>query len=209
MIPVLIMVVIGLWQSDQKRAIFLWVSSLTLAIIVTVVSKVLFIGWGIGIAALDFTGISGHALLATSILPVLFYLVIGTAQKKLGWLGLWLGLALAIAVAISRLVIGAHSFSEVFAGCLLGMGVSGLGIRTMTLTNQNLRPGLVRVSLLILLLAFDSNSSGYLPSHYLEIRLALFLSGHDHPYSRAHSLPVSSATTSLLWARRTAKDRPT
>ena len=41
-----------------------------------VATKIAFIGWGLGIQALDYTGISGHAMRATAVYPVLFYLVL-------------------------------------------------------------------------------------------------------------------------------------
>ena len=37
----------------------------------TTASKVAFIGWGLGLSALDFTGISGHAMIASAVYPLL------------------------------------------------------------------------------------------------------------------------------------------
>jgi hypothetical protein len=74
--PVLAISVATLWISNQKTAIYLWLTALTLAVTVTLATKLLFLGWGIGIASLDFTGVSGHTLLATSILPILFLSVV-------------------------------------------------------------------------------------------------------------------------------------
>ncbi|HEY3433373.1 MAG TPA: hypothetical protein VGK09_12575 [Rhodocyclaceae bacterium] len=44
---------------------------LFLVIAVTLIIKVMFPGWGLGIPFLDFSGISGHALLAAPQLPEL------------------------------------------------------------------------------------------------------------------------------------------
>ena len=71
LLPALLLVLGGLWESGARDAAKRYLLRLSIAVGITVVSKCLFFGWGIGIAALDFTGVSGHTLLATSILPVL------------------------------------------------------------------------------------------------------------------------------------------
>src|SRR4051794_29091837 len=48
-----------------------WIALLGVAVLLTTVSKVAFIGWGIGSAALNFTGISGHTMFAAAIYPPL------------------------------------------------------------------------------------------------------------------------------------------
>jgi hypothetical protein len=52
-----------------------WPSLFTLAALLVVSTKIAFEAWGIGIGALDFTGISGHAMTATSVLAVAGYLL--------------------------------------------------------------------------------------------------------------------------------------
>ena len=79
-----------------------------------------FYGWGIGIAALDFTGVSGHTLLATAFLPLLLRGLPGGTRT----LGACTGAGLALVVGVSRVMVGAHSVSEVLAAWLLGLAVS-------------------------------------------------------------------------------------
>jgi membrane-associated phospholipid phosphatase len=188
--PVFAISVAMLWMSNQKTAIYCWLTALTLAVILTLTTKLMFLGWGIGIASLDFTGISGHSLLATSILPILFFSVGGGAQTKLRNFGLWFGLLLGFAVGVSRVVLGMHSVSEVVAGCLLGLIVCSLAIYTM----KNQRYGLVYLQLIILslLLALGSTTPNYIPAHDMSVRLALFLSGHDQPFTRSYFITAKT-----------------
>lgn len=49
-----------------------WLVGLGLASLATTASKVAFMGWGIGLPEIDFTGISGHTMLAMAVYPLLF-----------------------------------------------------------------------------------------------------------------------------------------
>lgn len=182
LLPMLAIALMGLWQAGQRRAVRVWMLSLSFAVVITMTSKLLFMGWGLGIASLDFTGISGHTLLATSILPVLFNVISGKSESQPRYLGVWAGLILSTGVGISRIVLGMHSVSEVVAGWIIGMVVCGVALSA--LENRAQQPGYLRFSGLILLLAFGSTTSNYLPTHALEIRLALQLSGHDKLFTR-------------------------
>src|ERR1035437_3672837 len=101
MLPVLAMASIGLWQSQQKAAVRLWMLSLSLAVMITMATKILFLGWGLGIAFFDFTGISGHALLSTSVLPVFFYWLWASDQPRFRGAGAIFGLMLGAGVGLS------------------------------------------------------------------------------------------------------------
>src|SRR5437868_4928886 len=67
---------LALWillSARSLRPVMGWLLPLGLAILLTSLSKIAFIGWGLGIAALDFTGFSGHAMFSAAIYPVLAY----------------------------------------------------------------------------------------------------------------------------------------
>lgn len=183
LLPALLLVVGGLWESGARAVARSYLLRIALAITLTVISKCLFFGWGVGIEALDFTGISGHTLLATSILPLLLRgvpwpaLQARSGPEAIGW-------ALAIAVGVSRVMVNAHSVSEVLAGWALGAAVSwpalrALGARPLTHWASKFAP-------LILLLAFHGNSATLLPTHEIEVRLALWVSGQGKPFMRHH-----------------------
>jgi hypothetical protein len=60
-----------------RQSALRWVAAIFATTAITTLSKVAFLGFGYGIAALDFTGFSGHSMYATSILPVLAAIVGG------------------------------------------------------------------------------------------------------------------------------------
>jgi hypothetical protein len=103
-------------------------------------------------------------------------------EKRISLAGVVIGLMLAVGVGISRVVLGAHSDSEVATAWILGLSVSGLALSAMKTPVQ--RPWFARLAPLVLLLAFGSATSNYLPTHDWEIELSLLLSGHSKPYTR-------------------------
>lgn len=82
-------------------------------------------GWGIGSVRLDFTGFSGHTAIATSVWPVALWLVVSRWGHRARVAAAIAGWVLAAGIGLSRLVIDAHSVSEVLAGYVLGLAVSG------------------------------------------------------------------------------------
>lgn len=89
-------------------------------------SKLAFMGWGIGIRELDFTGFSGHTALSTAFWPIFLWLLCARGSVVLRRIAMVMGYLLAGLVGYSRLAIHAHSPSEVIAGLLLGACGSAL-----------------------------------------------------------------------------------
>ncbi|EJR0222775.1 PAP2 superfamily protein [Raoultella planticola] len=89
-------------------------------------SKLAFMGWGIGIRELDFTGFSGHTALSTAFWPIFLWLLCARGSVALRRIAMVMGYLLAGLVGYSRLAIHAHSPSEVIAGLLLGACGSAL-----------------------------------------------------------------------------------
>lgn len=117
---------LAIWLAGARawRPFFLWCLLFGGAITLVVASKIAYIGWGIGIAALDFTGISGHAMRASAIAPALLYILLQKQTPRLQIIGVLCGLGFGVAIGISRLAVHVHSVSEVISGCLLGAFVS-------------------------------------------------------------------------------------
>jgi len=183
-LPLLAIVAAGLWMSNQKAAVRIWLMALALAVLATITSKVLFLGWGIGIAILDFTGISGHALLASSVLPVFFNWLLATDQRRYSAAGVALGFLASMAVGVSRIVLGAHSGSEVVIAGVFGVAVSVLALDALEGPVE--RPGFARLAPLVLFLALGTTTANYLPTHDWEVKLSTVLSGRNKPYTRCH-----------------------
>ena len=92
-------------------------------------TKIAYIGWGVGVPQLDFTGVSGHAMSAASVLTVAGYFI-GSKYSKAGAIAAGaLGYCAGVIVGLSRVMLGAHSPSEVLVGCALGGLIALAAIR--------------------------------------------------------------------------------
>lgn len=169
---------------------------LTGAVIAAVaVTKLAFLGWGIGIRPLDFTGISGHAALATTVAPVAAGLMAGGATARGSRLAAMLaGYALGVAVAASRVVLHYHSLSEVIAGCAVGGAASfAMAEAVATLPRPSTRP-IVALALVLaaIFLTADGNRA---PSERFLMQAAIALSGAAQVHSRSDWQTASSTNT--------------
>jgi len=154
-----------------------WVGSVVATTAVVTASKVAFLGFGLGIAALDFTGFSGHSMYATAILPVLGAIVAGRG-------GAIVGALLALLITWSRVEVGAHSWSEAISGLMFGAAAAG-----WTLADYLAHPGAVRAPwwLPLVLVAWLTLLPMKAPpsqTHSLVVSVALKVSGHQRPYTR-------------------------
>jgi hypothetical protein len=154
-----------------------WLAAIFITTAITTVSKVAFLGFGYGIASLDFTGFSGHSMYATGILPVIGAVVAGRR-------GAVAGVVLALLITYSRVKLGAHSWSEAITGLALGATAAG-----WTLADYLAHPGAVRAPwwLPLLLVAWlTALPVGAPPSrtHSLVVAISLKLSGRHRPYTR-------------------------
>ncbi|MNU86083.1 PAP2 superfamily protein [compost metagenome] len=106
--------------APQRPMKWRWAITIAAVALLTLTSKIAFMGWGVGIASLDFTGISGHAAMSSTIYPTaLWMLACGRSQRPWAWA--LAGVGLALAIAVSRLPLHAHSVSEIVAGLILGL----------------------------------------------------------------------------------------
>ena len=54
-------------RRDSWPTVTLWLSLLGVAVLLTLASKLAFMGWGLGLPAFNFSGISGHAMMAAAL----------------------------------------------------------------------------------------------------------------------------------------------
>jgi membrane-associated phospholipid phosphatase len=183
LLPAALLVILALSRHPDTRPLaFRWLAFLLCAGLTTLASKLAFIGWGIGSVALDFTGVSGHAMFAAAVYPLL----LGTLSSRLPpqgqRLALASGFALALVVGLSRLEVGAHSVSEVLAGLLLGGTASAAAI-----ASSNLPRVVMESTLSVLIAAWMLLSPVHvpaLPTHSIVTQMALTLSGRTTPCMR-------------------------
>jgi membrane-associated phospholipid phosphatase len=169
----------------------LWWSLLfTCGLALVAATKIAFIGWGIGINALDFTGMSGHAMRATAVFPVIVYLVLQRSAATVRASGVLLGTLIGVLVGVSRVALHVHSVSEAVAGCAIGGAVS-LGFIWMSrgLPRPYLDRRLITLGMLALLPTAYANPAS---TNQWMNAVALYLSGHDAPYERRTGRPISS-----------------
>jgi membrane-associated phospholipid phosphatase len=160
-----------------------WLALLGAASGLVALSKIAFIGWGIGVRHLDFTGISGHALMSTAVLPVAIFVALLPTRGAVRAIGVALGLMLGIWVGVSRVVLDAHSVSEVVAGCALGAVVALAFVWiAWRAESGKLAPAPVAASLAVVVVALHGVP---VPTQHWITEIALGLSGHERPYVRA------------------------
>lgn len=158
-----------------------WLCAIAAAACVTLASKLAFMGWGIGIKSLHFTGFSGHAAMSSAVYPMVGVLLAGP-ERRARVVGLMSGVLLAVAIAWSRVPLHAHSLSEVIAGLGLGLGCSVWALRG---TATSRRPSAVTATAAVLAGMFLPLTLPDIQTHQLVIALAKFISGRteisQHP----------------------------
>jgi len=174
-------------QAQTRRLALGWMALVAAAAALTTASKVAFIGWGIGWAAIDFTGVSGHSMFAAAIYPILMVALLSGPLRGRHPLAVALGCALALVVGVSRIKVGAHSWSEVLAGWAVGGLVSAAALAVYNTTSAlRIRPAVPAVLLAwMAVMPFQLNAS---PTHALVTRLALTMSGNERPFQRSDLL---------------------
>lgn len=178
------------WRARAPRLAGAWLLGIAAAAAVTTASKVAFIGYGWGWPVLDYTGISGHAMFASAILPVVGMALAGALASgpAPAWhrAGLAVGVALALLVGVSRVMVDAHSASEIVAGWVVGGVAVSLVLRTAPMPSARLPLWLpVVVSLWL------GTASAQAPpsiTHDLVTRWSLALSGRPQAYTRSDML---------------------
>jgi membrane-associated phospholipid phosphatase len=182
-LPIAFAIAIWLAVGYSWRMAAGWLVLLGVAITVVTATKLAFLGWGVGIRELDFTGVSGHSMLSTAVYPVALFLLLLPARPPVRLAGVVLGLAAGIVVGLSRVVLSAHSPSEAITGCLVGALAALVFVRMA----WNAEPGKlaalpVTVSMLVLAVLVHGV---HVPTQRWVTHIALKVSGHERPFIRA------------------------
>ena len=211
-VTALLALAIAAWLVGARcwRLALAWCLLFGAAILIAAASQVAFLGWGIGVRSLGFTGFSGHATRAAAVFPVALFLLLdrqgrrrverrkeGRAdgqpeRRKEGWqrAAVLAGAILAVVVAVARVKVHAHTPSEAIAGCLLGLGAAGLFIvrcrAARDWTPQPLLLGLLAATVLL-------PRADPMNSHQWLTAAALKLSGSDRVWLRDDWQPARNA----------------
>ncbi|MEO6919853.1 MAG: phosphatase PAP2 family protein [Collimonas sp.] len=177
MLPAAVAIAIWLIAGDARRLFLYWCLLFGGGLILVAASKIAFVGWGIGIQSIDFTGFSGHAMRSAAIIPTFFYLALQPRTRAVRWAAVLLGLCLATLISVSRVFLHFHSVSEALSGWLLGSAVC----LAFILSAESLpKPGfnriLIAASFALLLVASCTKP---IPTQRLIDGAAQLLSGHS------------------------------
>jgi membrane-associated phospholipid phosphatase len=184
-LPLTIAIALWLAVGYSSRLALGWVALIACGASVAIVTKLAFLGWGIGVRDWDFTGLSGHAVMSTAIYPVAFFLVLLPTRTAIRIAGIVAGFCVGIAISFSRVMVEAHSPSEAIFGCLMGAVTALLFIRMAWHTAHSRHPLSilpVMMSLVVLIAAFHNI---HIPTHRWVEHIALKVSGHTRPFVRA------------------------
>ncbi len=186
-LPVLVASMVWLMRRHGNlRLVSWWLCFVAVAALLTLATKVAFIGWGVGIAALDFTGVSGHTMFASCVYPLLACMLFTewSTQQRRG--AVWAGVALALVVGISRVMVNAHSVSEVIAGLVVG-GAASAAALTFARHPVASVPFWVPLGVALWLI-ITPVTAPVAQTHGMVTRLSLALSGRAVPYTRSDML---------------------
>jgi membrane-associated phospholipid phosphatase len=195
MLPASAGLMLWLVINGMRRDAFLLFAVLGAGAAVVLATKLAFLGWGLGIPALRFAGISGHSMLACSVVPIAAYFISRRATFGTRIAAALLGFALGLVIGISRVALSAHSWSEIVAGCGLGGLVALFYLRFAWLPVRaiyNWWP-IIGAGAVVLVVSLAGLRA---PSELLIVHMALRLSRHDEPYGRPG--PVGAAASGTL-----------
>lgn len=181
MAPMALLVAGWLWLSRSLRAALLWSAFFWAGALLVVATKIAYLGWGLGVASVRFTGISGHSMTAAAVLTVAGYFAGEKYSNFAALVGGVLGCSLAVAIAVSRVVLGFHSSSEGMAGWALGCLIAFATIGVVR--NQPKAKGGPIVFICALLLLVITLHGARAPTEQLISKFALFLSGRSAPFN--------------------------
>ena len=206
LLPIMLAATLWIVLVARSRAAALWWLAATAgAALVTTATKVAFIGYGIGYAPLDYTGISGHAMFAAAILPILAGLSVGPATAVTRRRGVVAAYALAALIAWSRVVVRAHSPFEAALGFALGGAASGLVLWRHALPALR-PPRWFVVAGVVWLLCLPWNAPPSM-THDWVTRLSLTLSDRPRPYTRWQMHRDWRRAAAPVSAQRSAADQ--
>ncbi|MDY0744762.1 phosphatase PAP2 family protein [Paucibacter sp. R3-3] len=184
LLPLDLVAMAWLWLGAKRGGLALrWLACMGTAATLTTITKLAFIGWGVGSAEWDFTGISGHAMFASASFPMLAWVSMMNRSEATQRAGIVTAFVLAAAIAYSRLPVHAHSPSEALAGFLVGCVASVMSLRGLTGSHPAVLPLWLPTALAAALLALPASAPAP-RTHEWVTRLSLELSGRDRPYVR-------------------------
>lgn len=181
-----LVLVVFLVRSGDYRMARWWCALFLMAMCLVGATKLAFVGWGIAMASVDFTGASGHAARAAAVYPVVFFLLAKNHGAGMQRLALCAALFLAAAVGCSRIARQVHSLSEVAAGMGIGIMTAAACVR---LAGNGVRARTNQLAPWLGIAALCAAGLPAAPTQAWLVHTGMALSGRPAPFTR-HDLPV-------------------
>ncbi|UVW30302.1 membrane-associated phospholipid phosphatase [Massilia sp. H6] len=149
-------------------------------LVLVALSKIAFLGWAVEIPALQFNALSGHALCASAVVPVLFFVALQGSTDTWRLAGALAGGGVSVGLGVLLVYFNFHTASEVIASLVLGTCISMGYIRiARSLPSPQLNRWAIPLSMLVFALVFSLKPATI--NHRL-VDVALHLSGRDRPF---------------------------
>lgn len=175
-------VTVWLFAAYSSRSAAFWCIAAGSALGIVGASKIMYLGWGVQSASLDFKAASGHAVGAAAVLPVALYLLAMSFGRRQQAIGLLAGCVTSIAVAVSLVIHGEHTVSEALAGWCVGSVASG--VTWLHLRHKVMRPSPQGICAAVAVGLIAATCMPAVPAGWWMIKTALALSGERtvHPW---------------------------
>ncbi|QHI96990.1 hypothetical protein GT347_02705 [Xylophilus rhododendri] len=172
-----------LLRPGARMLAFRWALAFGSVGFLVLATKIAFIGWGIGNAAADFTGLSGHSALSAVFWPVVGWIAARNHGVVLRRLAIGGGVAFALGIGLSRLVLHLHSPSEVVSGLLVGFSASAWLIGSSRQGVGPLRTVVSFAAVFVLGLILVRHGTPAPTTQLIEVTVVRLL-GKTEPYTR-------------------------
>ena len=166
----------GAWRTALR-----WSLSFGTAVLMVGSSKIAFLGWGTGMAALEFKAISGHATVVAALYPMVGWVLLVRQGPVAARVALAGGMTLAAMIAALLVIDNEHSSAEAVSGWLLGAAVSLAGV-AWSGDLRTARP-LTGVWWSLPVFTIGAWLMQFASVGDWMVRLALALSGNSHPHA--------------------------
>ncbi len=185
----IVMAVLMAWKSSEWRTAAYWCLTFCATGAVVSLTKVAFMGFGLGNAHLNFTGVSGHTAMAATLWPVMLWLLSGRFSGTARVLAVGVGYLIPVMVGVSRLLLSYHSTSEVITGLMLGFTLSSAFLVSQRRVRLQRFSALQLCVALVLPLLLLSQGRLATTQQFLQ-RLSVQIAGIEHPWTRGDLLKL-------------------
>ncbi|NEX64023.1 hypothetical protein [Noviherbaspirillum galbum] len=120
MIPLACGIAAWLALSGAAGLAWRWMLRFAVACLLVAASKAAYMGWGVALPEIDYNALSGHAMLAAAVFPVLSRTMLGRMIAHPAGAAALPGLGLSVAMLAFLVHFGFHTLSEALGGWLLG-----------------------------------------------------------------------------------------